>query len=135
MQPVAAAKASPAASRVHAFDFNFIIALTGYWFLSLTKITVSRAGFDTFIVTVLVKLAIGLPPASRNATVTGCGPAGNRAAAKLRNCGRFSHARVSAEGVVAAEKILLMTPAASRPMTTSSAALCRPCWPARMAPL
>src|SRR5207247_1883681 len=62
-------------------------------------------------------------------------PGGRLVEAKLRYCGRFSQARVSAAGVVAAEKILLMTPAASRPAPTSSAALCRPWCPARMAPL
>ena len=59
--------------------------LTGYWFLSLTNITVSRGASDTFIVTVLVRFAIGLPLASRNSTVTDRGPAGKRATPKLKN--------------------------------------------------
>src|SRR5213593_3611617 len=64
MQPVVPTRPSPARRRTSSF--RFIMPLTGYWFLSLINITVSRAGSDTVIVTVLVKLDIGLPLASRN---------------------------------------------------------------------
>src|SRR5437016_7597668 len=112
MQPVAVARTRPAPRTTHSV--RFIVSPIVHWFLSLTNITVSRAGSETLMVTVLVKLAIGPPLASRNSTVTLCAPAGRRVEAKLRYCGRLSHARVSAAGVVAAEKILLTTPAARR---------------------
>jgi hypothetical protein len=54
-------------------------------------------------------------------------PGRHREVAKLRYCGRLSHARVSAAGVVAAEMILLNNPATIRPAPISSTGLSCPC--------
>src|SRR5205809_6880411 len=101
MQPVAEARTSPTMSRTNSF--RFIVSSIIHWFLSLTNIIVSRGGSETFMVTVLVNLAIGLPPPLRNSTVTLCGPGARCVEAKLKYCGRLYQVRVSAAGVVAAE--------------------------------
>src|SRR5260370_653109 len=51
------------------------------------------------------------------------------------NCGKLSHARTSASGVVAAETSLVATPASTSPRPISPATLSRLAWLATMAPL